>query len=129
MRTNDKDGVRAGKYKITIAKTKAPVSGLDDPNMTATEKMEKAMKAGGGGPPGAGGGPPGGGPKMGGGGPRPGGGAGGPGGGAGPGGKSTQMGFKQENELPVMYASADKTPFTTDVPAKESPIKLELKKQ
>src|SRR6185369_10826892 len=106
MKTGDKDGVRNGKYKITVTKTKSPVEGMDDPNMSPTDKMKKAVdkskEGGGGGPPGAG--PPGGGMGKMPGGMMPGGGAGG-----GPPGGMGGMGIKMENQLPTTYAAPDKT--------------------
>jgi hypothetical protein len=120
LKTGDKEGVRAGKYKVFVSKT-SHVQGLDDPNMSMADKMKQAT-GGGGGPPGAGGGgPPGGGKKMP-GGMMPGGGAGGPGGPGGPG----NMGVKREELLPGVY-NTDKTPLSVTVPVSET-VKLELKK-
>jgi len=124
MKTSDKDGVRPGKYKITVTKGKPPIAGMDDPNISSADKMkmalEKSKEKGGGGPPGAG--PPAGMGRPGMPGP-PGGGGGGPGAGVG-----GAMAIKNENELPANYASSDKTPFKVTVPGNESPVKLDLKK-
>lgn len=122
LKTVDKDGVRAGKYKVTVSKVKGAAEGMDDPNMSAADKMKKALdksKEQGGAGPGGGGPPPG--MKMP-GGMMPG------GGGAGAAGPGGNMGFRREELLPPNYSDAGKTPFSVTVPVSDQPVKLEMKK-
>jgi hypothetical protein len=121
VRTGDRDSVRAGKYKVTVTKTKQ-LTGVD-PNESPTQQMEKAMKSNrassmpGTGAPGGGAG----GPRM------PGGMM--PGAGGGAGNQQGPSGFNRENELPLVYGDAGKTPFEVTVPPSDQPVKLEMKKQ
>jgi hypothetical protein len=115
MRTgSDKESVRAGKYKVTVSKSK--YSGKGE-GMDPTKAMEEAAK--GGPKPGAGG-PGGAGPKM------PGGMMPGAGGAAGP---ASGMGVGMANDLPIKYTDVSQTPFEVTVPPSESPVKLAMTKQ